>query len=469
MTTSKRTWETYPAQYRNREIRILADWIRAGESGSLIGLAGAGKSNLLGYLTHQPEAIAQHVADTVPKLALVHIDLNNLTGHDLATFYRVMLRSLSEAEQQLTPLSENLPLQVEILYRKVEDKTDPFLSQSALRELLFLFKAEEIRLVFVLDPFDQFCQATSTQVLDTIRGLRDGFKATLSYIVGLRRELAYLRAPEELGELYELLDLHTCWLGAMEANDARWVINQVETAAGCTFTLSQVKQLISVTGGYPALLRAASLWLVNSKPNPPHQKWAGSLLSEPAIQNRLRELWQGLTSEEQSIVALLQTTQAIRSTKERQEGLRQISHSYQSVLTQLQLKKICIQDDNQRWRIFSPLFTHFIGNLEGINTGKIWRSNQQHFYRGDIELGNLTSKDRLLLNYFLDKPRLLHSIDELAEAGWPRDEAGGVSTEAVQQAIRHLRTRIEPNPGNPAYLIVQHGAGYRFFPEGRPG
>ena len=42
MVVSRRAWETYPQNYRAREMAILADWIRAGESGSVVGLAGVG-------------------------------------------------------------------------------------------------------------------------------------------------------------------------------------------------------------------------------------------------------------------------------------------------------------------------------------------------------------------------------------------------------------------------------------------
>ena len=57
--------------------------------------------------------------------------------------------------------------------------------------------------------------------MDNLRGLRDSFKTTLSYLIGLRHEVAYIRSPAELGELYEIVDTYQCWLGAMERDDAR--------------------------------------------------------------------------------------------------------------------------------------------------------------------------------------------------------------------------------------------------------
>ena len=93
--TSLRSWRKYPPTYRAKELEILASWIQAGESGSIIGPAGAGKSNLVGFICHQPDVIAEQYLRHTLKAAIVLVDLNNLTSQDLSTLYRVILRSLA--------------------------------------------------------------------------------------------------------------------------------------------------------------------------------------------------------------------------------------------------------------------------------------------------------------------------------------------------------------------------------------
>lgn len=465
---SKRSWDAYPATYRAREIETLAGWIRAGESGSILGLPGAGKSNLLGFLSHRPEVLRTYLPDSFSKLALVWVDLNNLPANDLSTFFRVILRALYEARIQLGTIEEAVATSVETLYRKVEDKSDPFLSQSALREAMFLFQEKKIRLVLVLDPFDQFCRDASTQVLDNLRGLRDSFKITLSYLVGLRHEVAYIRNPVELGELYEIIDTHQCWVGSMEKEDAQWVISQVEAATGQSFTESQIEQLINLAGGYPALLRVTSLWLVRILPVPEVDIWADRLLAEASVQNRLEDLRQGLTGEEEAVLAVLQRAWMLKSAQDRQESLRQIAEKYQSMLIQLQRKSLC-QHTEVGWQLFSPIFAKFVAEMKGVSAGKIkHNSTTNQFFLGEQEVTDLSERDRRLLRYFLNHPQIVHTIDDLIAAAWPTEDSGGVSNEAVQQAIRHLRKQIEPNPAKPCYLITERGAGYRFFPEGAP-
>lgn len=151
-------YSNYPTDYRAKEVATIARWIRAGESGSVIGFGGVGKSNFLGFLCQRTEALAKQIDSAERNLVLVLVDLNNLPNDDLSTFYRVILRSLYEAQLQRSPLDSNLVEMVERLYRKVEEKTDPFLAQSALREILLRFQAAKTRVVLVFDPFDRFCQ-----------------------------------------------------------------------------------------------------------------------------------------------------------------------------------------------------------------------------------------------------------------------------------------------------------------------
>jgi hypothetical protein len=466
---SRRAWEAYPQTYRAREMEILANWIRAGESGSVIGLAGAGKSNMLGFLCHQPQVMAGHYSQDSPlRLALILVDLNDLPGDDLSTFYRMILRSLYEARSQLATIDKVLPDNVQDLYHRVENEMDPFVSQSALREILLSFREKGARLVLVLDPFDQFYRAVTPRILDNLRGLRDSFKTTLSYIVGLRHELAYIRDPANLGELYEILDTHVCWLGPMHSGDAAWVINQVEEGMCRSFDDEQVNELIKLTGGYPTLLRAAALWLAQIAPIPDTAVWEEQLLTEPSIRNRLRDIWYGLTGEEQLALSVLHTALSVAPGREQQKSIRQIEKKHHSALARLQAKHLCANTDTG-WKIFSPLLATFIASAEGISAGRIWCDPKTaRFFQGEEELTSLSELDRRLLRHFLKCPLTVHSIDDLIATVWGEHDSEGVSNAAVQQAIRHLRTQIELNPARPCYLITQRGVGYRFFPEGAP-
>lgn len=86
-----------------------------------------------------------HICRLVPQVILIPVDLNNLPDDQLSTFYRILLRSFYEQQERFKP---SLQQTIYELYRKVEATQDPFLSQSALRELLTLFREQEMRIVF---------------------------------------------------------------------------------------------------------------------------------------------------------------------------------------------------------------------------------------------------------------------------------------------------------------------------------
>ena len=51
------------------------------------------------------------------------------------------------------------------------------------------------------------------------------------------------------------------------------------------------------------------------------------------------------------------------------------------------------------------------------------------------------------------------SKDEIAEAGWP--ERDDVSDQDIEQYIRRIRLRIEPDPSSPQYILNVRGFGYK--------
>lgn len=466
--TSKRSWRAYPATYRDTEIAILADWVRAGESGSLIGLPGSGKSNLFGFLSRQPEAIRRALTGSDLELIPVYVDLNNLPDNELATFYRVILRALYEANPHVANVDNALAGAIEALYQKVEDKTDPFLAQSALREILLRFQAGDICLLLMLDPFDQFCRTAPAKILDNLRGLRDSFKTTLCYLVGLRYELAYLRAPQELGELYELLDMHMVWLGPMGPTDGQWVIAQCEEATGHTFSEAEQERLIDLTGGYPVWLRAASMWLAMAPVPLQPEAWLEALLAEAGMRNRLNEVWLALTGEERlALLTLL---------NQRPPGAAPPGRGTDDspVLARLQQKRICRPHPaTGRPDIFSPLLAAYIRRFETNDRGKIWlRATDDVILSGSDTLEpELTPQDRKLLLFFLEHPQKILSKDDIAAALWSEEEIAGaergVDDARLQKAVSQLRGVLEKE-NTARYIHTVRGMGYRFFPEGAP-
>ncbi|HPY37726.1 MAG TPA: response regulator transcription factor [Clostridia bacterium] len=73
---------------------------------------------------------------------------------------------------------------------------------------------------------------------------------------------------------------------------------------------------------------------------------------------------------------------------------------------------------------------------------------------------NLTVKEFDLLQYFMASPGRVFTREELLENVWGYEYMGDFRT--VDVHIRRLRSKIEPDPDKPQYVVTKWGVGYYF-------
>jgi hypothetical protein len=322
-------------------------------------------------------------------------------------------------------------------------------------------------------------------MVNTLRGLRDDFKDTLCYIAGMNQEVAYLPDPSMLGDMDELLDNCVCWVGTLNSQDARHLIHNVTRTASIPPSESELATLITLSGGYPALLRTACNWWLTTANKPDRAEWLQALLAERSMQPRLAKIWQGLTQEEQFILSELQKLQATTpkvtaagddsdSNKARHadQKMRDFGGRHQAILDQLTAKGVCCPTETG-WRIAAELMAAYVAQVEGRGRGRIWLdAHTEEIYQGQTLLQDLTALERSVLSFLIKQPRISHTKTDLIVNAWPDElRQQGVTDNSLYQLISTLRKQIEPHPSEPAYLITWRGkpeGGYQFFPEGRP-
>jgi len=100
-------------------------------------------------------------------------------------------------------------------------------------------------------------------------------------------------------------------------------------------------------------------------------------------------------------------------------------------------------------------------------------STEEIITRGDIsiepdsftvkvcnEIIDVTPKEFELLRLLASHPAKVYTRDELLERIWGYEYPG--DTRTVDVHIRHVRQKIEKDPGNPEYIETVRGIGYRF-------
>ena len=247
-----RYWTDYHLDYRASQMRILADWIQAGHSGSIVGMEGAGKSNLLGFLANRPDALKQYLPET-SKALVIRLDLNCLPVADMVTVYRLLLRSFRNAKDKL---SETQATEIEQIFAEQLDQQDPFVVQTALFDWLDSVLDEDVRVAIVMDRFDHFMKRATRETTDSLRSIRDAFKGRLCFLAGMRQPIRHLRTPLRLGALQDVLGPRICWVGPMEDCDARRMVAEEMSLAQPPLKEEEVAAIIELAGVLPLLAQS---------------------------------------------------------------------------------------------------------------------------------------------------------------------------------------------------------------------
>lgn len=478
--TAFNTWENYPITYRAREISLIAQWIVAGDSGAVVGLKGCGRTNLLGFLCHRQDALERYLPAQSRQIALIPVDIYNLSANDLSSLYRTILHAFYALRERF---DTELRQDITTLYVENRIHQDPFLPQMALYDLLQVFQNRQIRVVLVLNRFDRFCETATPQMMNTLRGLRDSFRETLCYLAGMLKEVAYLPDPVALGDLYELLVGHICWVGAMSDTDGRQMLDREFEAVPNPPGPAEITAMLQLSGYFPALIKAiAQWWLMQEGGAPLVTAWEALLLKEYTIQFRLNRIWTGLTQAEQLALRSLQEQQ-LRLSKTRQAGnagaltgqmkneVPEFVQQHQQTLSRLTLKGLCCQTD-AGWWIASDLIAAYVAEAgRNVRGGIRLDEAQRTVYQGRQPIEDLTPLQYEILRFFIQHPYVKHSRDDVIDNAWPEeDQREGITPNALQVHVRNIRKKIEPDPAKPCYLITWHGrpGGYQFFPEGKP-
>lgn len=241
-------WNAYPSNYREDEVRTILKAIQAGECVSIIGLSGAGKSNLMGFLANR--------VDQGPKFVLV--DCNELPAPDLPGLLTAIIESLGG-----------------------ESPVQPVL-RAAIRQASAFLEDHPQVVCLLFDRFDLFNADTPAThaVTSSLRSLRDQFKYHLTYVTATRKPL------EPASELAELFSGHMLWLGPLNRADALWSIGQFASRHGMDWDGETMDRIYNLSKGYPSMLRAICQACVSGVPLE-----IDALREAPAVRRRLDEFW----------------------------------------------------------------------------------------------------------------------------------------------------------------------------------
>jgi hypothetical protein len=439
------------APVREEELRYLMACVGQGECCSVVAPSNMGKSLLLKSLTADEvrEACAVE-GGPVPTVAFVDCLEAGDNEHGL---YELLLRRIvDELEDSGAPAATVGTLRA-IHYEMLRTTTDISVRSLFATSMREMDRWGDVRLVVILDEFDDLFSTLPPWPFRQLRALRDALGDGLCYITGTSRRLERLRSDAETYEFRELFHLATLVLGPLSPGDAESFVAHLARRQGQPVDGQLASMTIELSGGHPGLLERIFSVLTNASLDPASdaESTAQELVAFEPIQRECQRLWDELEEEEQEgLLALLGGGEAALD-----EGKRRA----------LETKGLLAVGEEEAPIVFSLAFGAFLrGELSrrrgaenrgvrcDLETGQIW--SDEH----EITL-KLSEPQRRLVRLLYQRGGGVCTYDEIAEQIWGVGE--GVTPGAIYELVKRVRQKVEPDWREPSYVVTVPGEGYR--------
>jgi DNA-binding winged helix-turn-helix (wHTH) protein len=421
--------------------RVIAE-LASGHCVSITGLSNTGKSMLMRSLV-DPECAKAYQKTSGRPGHLVYIDCNRAVAISDQAFYEVVLRSVLEhlGNQVKSTLTPRLREHHQGITEADTSFTASLSFNLALSEL-----CEEVEhdLCLLFDEFGEIYAALDERALLNLRALRDRFPTHLAYATATERSLPQLRGTAIEDEFAELFSRFTYGMPLLEPEEMDQLLDRLDLSGIPAGLRSKIHTL---AGGHPGMLVAVAQLIVRQGQEGKVDPEALARL-EPQPRAECLKIWNQLEAgDREALISLVLEPKA---------GL--------PARTLHRLQSLALLRNGQP---FSPIFADFIARKgrgadvsdQGVHidldSGDVWVEG--------MRVPVLTDLEYRLLELLHERKDKLTDKYQIVTAVWGEDYLGSVDDARVEKLISRLRSKIEPEPSEPRYLITRRGRGYKLL------
>ena len=340
-------------QFRATEVSKLFSWAQGGESVSIIGISGVGKSNLFNHLLDW-ETQQTYLGETARDYLFVRVNFHyipDLTSRSLYSIIMEQFELLDTTHPWLGLKDEEVEQLIKYHELLLDAGHDALKVQRYFKlALRVLLRPRQRRLVFVFDQFDDVYKNADERFFANLRGLRESYKYRISYFAFTRSLLTSLVDMDPAREEFsELLSSNVIGLGPYNRPDAQSLLKRIATRTGLPLPSEAIAtRLIGLSGGHAGLLKSAFLAVALDGVRLPPDNDAAikRLLMVSTMEMECGKIWGSIRVDEEKMLARFAHGGTAVS------GTRQIQH-------ELQIKGLLIGDE-----IFCPLFATYVRQQE---------------------------------------------------------------------------------------------------------
>lgn len=381
---------------------------------------------------------------------LIYVDCNRAVDISPQAFYEVVLRSVLER------LADQSPPDLAAAMREHHQEitaTDSAFSASLAFNLALTELCEQLGhdICLLIDEFDEIYAELEERTLLNLRALRDRFSGCMAYVTATERSLPLLRNQKVEDEFAELFSRTTYHMPLLTEAEIDTILD--------TLTLPKISQaqrriFHQLSGGHPGLLLAVSQALAMSASGGGKDDFAALARRAPGPRTECLKIWNQLNSDEQAAL----TTLVLEA---------------ESKLPAPQLQRLEKLGLVQGGNPFSPIFAEFVARRgRGPEVGKRGvhlDSDSGDVWVDGVRIPVLTDLEFRLLQQLFERRDKLTDKYRIVTSVWGEDYLGEVDDARVEKLVSRLRSKIEPDPANPIYLITQRGRGYKLLSKPREG
>jgi hypothetical protein len=445
------------AHPRQNSVRFILNCVLEGSCCSVVGMSNVGKSALLRLLT-DPNVLAARLEEEVDRFVFVYVDCNLMLSMTEQGFYELLLRCLLDKLQQMQGVEPLLGRVREAYANLVQPASDFQIPLSFSHAVASVNDGLGRHLVLMLDEFDDPLKALDAQVFLNLRALKDRYTRSMTYVTATNQRLATIRRDRAVEEFNELFAHHTRYLEPFGQEDAVAYIQAFAANEGVTFSDDDVAFVLRWAGGHTSLLEGVCRVLgpvTGEQVRDATQDWiihreVGALIQrDPNLRSECAKIWDDLSPDEQEgLLALFDPS---------------TSPSVQQ-LAALRQKGVVVGPDEEP-QLFCRLLAEFVqrthvsrhpgqrGVWIDVDAGDVYVGGQKTTTLSDLEY-------RLLLLLYGRLNKICDKY-QIVEAVWGEGYIDEVDDARVDKLVSRLRTKVEPDPANPQYLLTIRGRGYK--------
>ena len=454
---SNKNFLRYKRGYKAKFIKGFLDQIGQGESFTLLGMPGIGKTDMFQTFDRNLEFWQELFPKKKIDFLIVLLDLTKLLDISPLGFYKLLLDRLYQTITQNIKEKEFLNKAKEIL-KDSKDKHDLFAIFSGVEELVKNITQElEFKLCILIDDFSTLANFDK-QFFNSLKAVRNINKWKITFAFSSNRDLLSTLNLKILDELYDIFLNKQFWLKPINKKDAYLGMDEWERERGIKLPKEVKKKIFEISGGHPGYMRALSrVYFDNDKDMSVFDEDKIEKLADyNPVRARSEKLWTRLLDEYKEFLIKFINNPHVK-TNHKSKYLENTG----VILTK-----------NGEPRLFSPLLQHFIQSRLKFKPTKevpvkkgiyIEPKTKTVYVDGKPLSKEPTNNEYKILKLLYKNKGNIVSREGLSEVLWGRNAIEKYSDWAIDRTISRIRKKIGDSASNPRFIQTIKGRGLRLL------